>query len=72
MKRLGALLFFLVLSSGLCVAQKPASPSTGYTDVYHVHFNKAAIGQASALADVLKTQDPKAPMPDENDEEEDD
>lgn len=33
------------------------------TDIYHVHFNKAALGQAAPLAENLKAQDPKAPMP---------
>ena len=34
------------------------------TDVYHVHFTKAAPGKAVQLGDWLKTPDPKAPMPD--------
>lgn len=43
-------------------AQAPAgNPSS---DVYHIHFNKAAPGQAEALGARLKTPDPKAPMPD--------
>ena len=33
------------------------------TDVYHVHFTKAALGKAVQLGDWLKTPDPKAPMP---------
>jgi len=33
------------------------------TDVYHVHFTKAALGKAAELGDWLKTPDPKAPMP---------
>jgi hypothetical protein len=33
------------------------------TDVYHVHFAKAALGKAVQLGDWLKTPDPKAPMP---------
>jgi hypothetical protein len=33
------------------------------TDVYHVHFAKAALGKAAQLGDWLKTPDPKAPMP---------
>src|SRR6266446_9700354 len=32
------------------------------TDVYHVHFTKAALGKAVQLGDWLKTPDPKAPM----------
>jgi hypothetical protein len=33
------------------------------TDVYHVHFAKAALGKAAEEADFLKTPDSKAPMP---------
>lgn len=32
-------------------------------EVYHVHFNKAAPGQAAALGERLRTPDPKAAMP---------
>jgi hypothetical protein len=34
------------------------------TDVYHVHFTKAALGKAAQLGDWLKTPDPHNPMPD--------
>jgi hypothetical protein len=34
------------------------------TDVYHVHFAKAALGKAVQLGDWLKTPDPTNPMPD--------
>jgi hypothetical protein len=34
------------------------------TDVYHVHFTKAALGKAAQLGDWLKTPDPSNPMPD--------
>jgi hypothetical protein len=34
------------------------------TDVYHVHFTKAALGKAVELGDWLKTPDPHNPMPD--------
>jgi hypothetical protein len=34
------------------------------TDVYHVHFAKAALGKATQLGDWLKTPDPSNPMPD--------
>ncbi len=33
------------------------------TDVYHVHFTKAALGKAVQLGDWLKTPNPKDPMP---------
>jgi hypothetical protein len=37
--------------------------SSARTDMYHVHFVKSSLGKAAALADALKIQDPKAPMP---------
>ena len=40
----------------------PAATSTR-TDVYHVHFTKAAAGKASQLADNLKQPDPQDPFP---------
>ena len=39
----------------------PAAPER--TDVYHVHFAKAAVGKAADLANFLKTPNPEAPMP---------
>jgi hypothetical protein len=33
------------------------------TDVYHVHFTKAALGKAAQLGDWLKTPNPNDPMP---------
>jgi hypothetical protein len=41
----------------------PAPASTARTDVYHVHFAKAAPGKAVQLAELLKTPNPKDPMP---------
>lgn len=48
----------------------PASPAPAAsaapiarTDVYHVHFNKAALGKAAQLADNLKQPSPLDPMP---------
>jgi hypothetical protein len=40
-----------------------ASVPSARTDLYHVHFAKAALGKAAELADVLKKQAPDAPMP---------
>ena len=40
-----------------------ASVPAARTDLYHVHFAKAALGKAADLADVLKKQAPDAPMP---------
>lgn len=44
---------------------KPAAeaPPSGRTDVYHVHFAKAAAGKAAQMAESLAKPDPKAPMP---------
>ena len=42
---------------------QPATPS-GQSDVYHVHFTKAAPGQSAALGKALMEPDPAAPMPD--------
>jgi hypothetical protein len=43
-------------------AQTPA-PAGGLTEVYHVHFTKAAPGKADALGKALMTPDKSAPMP---------
>lgn len=45
---------------------KSAAPAgaSKRTDVYHVHFTKAALGKATQLGDWLKTPDPSNPMPD--------
>jgi hypothetical protein len=45
----------------LLAQTNPASPAA--TDVYHVHFTKAAPGQAAELGKVLMTPDKSAPMP---------
>lgn len=46
------------------VAEKPvtAGAASARTDVYHVHFAKAALGKAALQADALKKQDPNSPM----------
>ena len=43
-------------------AQNTAAPAAS-TDVYHVHFAKAAPGQAAALGQSLMTPDKTSPMP---------
>jgi len=45
--------------------EKSAAPAGAgkRTDVYHVHFTKAALGKAAQLGDWLKTPDPNNPMP---------
>ena len=52
-------LFVPVLFGSAAVAQS-APPAR--TDLYHVHFAKAALGKAVELADYLKAADPKVPM----------
>jgi hypothetical protein len=75
MKRITAvltvLLFSLASSAIVCAqsspspakSEKAAAPAGARTDVYHVHFAKAALGKAAQLGDFLKTPDPKDPMP---------
>src|SRR5204863_107014 len=46
-----------------CATPRKSIPAGNRTDVYHVHFTKAALGKAAQLGDWLKTPDPKAPMP---------
>lgn len=58
----------LVVVGGI-VSATAASPqntaaSTAATDVYHLHFAKAAPGQAAALAKSLMVPDKTSPMPD--------
>src|SRR5215471_14993446 len=60
-KRLSPLLVLVSLSL-LAAAQNPAPPAAR-TDVYHVHFAKAALGKGAEEGDFLKQPDPKAPMP---------
>ena len=57
----------LVVFGGV-VAATASSPQTqptpaAATDVYHVHFTKAAPGQAAALGKVLMVPDKTSPMP---------
>jgi hypothetical protein len=57
----------LVLISGVAAATAASAqnqPAPGGTDVYHVHFTKAAPGQAAALGKALAVPDKSAPMPD--------
>lgn len=51
-------------SSSQATTEPSASgTSMARTDVYHVHFTKAALGKATQLADNLKTPSPQDPMP---------
>ncbi len=49
-------------AASVSTATTTAAPAAR-TDLYHVHFAKSATGKAAEHADVLKKQDPKAPMP---------
>jgi hypothetical protein len=51
-----------IVASTTASAQNP--PAAAATDVYHVHFAKAAPGQAAALGKLLMTPDKTASMPD--------
>lgn len=60
-----AIVVACVLASGVpAAAQNQAAVATGTSDIYHVHFTKAAPGQAAALGKALSAPDPTAPMPD--------
>jgi hypothetical protein len=61
MKNLCALLLVFMAVS-VSIAQTTSAPATR-TDVYHVHFAKAALGKAGELGDFLKKQGPDATMP---------
>lgn len=60
MKNACTLLLALFLFVSVSMAQN-VSPAR--TDVYHVHFAKAALGKAAEQADYLKTPNAKGPMP---------
>ena len=44
-------------------SDKSVSAAIARNDVYHVYFGKAAPGKAAQMADMLKTPNPKDPMP---------
>jgi hypothetical protein len=47
----------------LCfVSVSPAQSAPARTDLYHVHFAKAALGKGAELGESLKTADPTVPM----------
>lgn len=57
-----ALLLAMLLFVSVSAAQNPPQASPARTDVYHVHFAKAALGKAAQEADFLKTPIPNSPM----------
>jgi hypothetical protein len=56
-------IYTLLLALLLLLSASVAQNAPARTDVYHVHFAKAALGKAAQLGDYLKTPDPKAAMP---------
>jgi hypothetical protein len=62
-KALTILTVLPLLAIGALAQQQGGAGASRRTDLYHVHFTKAALGKASALADELKKAEPKAPMP---------
>ena len=61
-----AIVACLVVMGGVAAATaapQQTAPSAATTDVYHVHFNKAAPGQAAALGKSLSVPDKTSPMP---------
>ena len=75
MKKVIVVLFATVAITSAAWAQSPSPAGTASaaataaaspaarTDMYHVHFGKAAVGKAAELGDGLKKQDATAPMP---------
>ncbi len=57
-----AIALALVSVTGVSAQTQPEAGNL--TDLYHVHFTKAAPGQAAALGKALMVPDPKSPMPD--------
>jgi hypothetical protein len=49
-------------SSPASTAPAASTAPSARTDVYHVHFSKAALGKSAQLADNLKKPDPQDPM----------
>ena len=59
-----ALAITMVLTAGIAVSAQTQPAPAAASDVYHVHFTKAAPGQAAALGKALMQPDSTAPMPD--------
>ena len=58
-----ALLLMLLFFVSVSAVQNMSAQSVARTDVYHVHFAKAALGKGAEEGDYLKKQGPNAPMP---------
>ncbi len=62
MKNLFAFTLAVLLLVTCAAAQNDSSKSAARSDLYHVHFAKAALGKAAEEAAYLKTPDPNNPM----------
>jgi hypothetical protein len=64
MKRFSGQLLALLLLASAAIGQNASAPSTpaARTEVYHVHFSKAALGKGAEEGEFLKKQGPDAPM----------
>ncbi len=58
MKSVCTLLLTLLLFASISNAQNAPVAPAARTDVYHVHFAKAALGKAAEEGDFLKTPSP--------------
>ncbi len=63
MKSVCRLVLVLLLFISLPAVQNAPAQTAARSDVYHVHFAKAALGKGAEEGDYLKKQDPKASMP---------
>ena len=63
MKSACTLLLVLLLLVSVSAVQNASAQTPARTDVYHVHFAKAALGKGAEEGDVLKKQGPNAAMP---------
>ncbi|MFL6584815.1 MAG: hypothetical protein ACJ8KU_09905 [Chthoniobacterales bacterium] len=50
-------------SAAAATSATTSTSTAARSDIYHVHFANAATGKAQDLAELLKKQDPTAPMP---------
>ena len=58
-----AIIITLVLAVGTAASPQTQPAPASASDVYHVHFTKAAPGQAAALGKAMMEPDPTAAMP---------
>lgn len=65
MKRFSGQLLVLLLLVSAGIGQNASVPPTptARSEVYHVHFSKAALGKGAEEGEFLKKQGPDAPMP---------